>query len=180
MEVPRLGVESKLQLPACTTATTNQDLSSICNLHHSSQQCKILNPLSEVRDWTCVLTDTIWAHYCWATAGTPYLILFIYLVFIYLFFGLFRPVSTAYGGSQARSWIGAVASGLHHSHSNARSEPHLWPTPQPRQCWILNPMSVARDWTCVLMDASQIHFLWAMTGTPPYLTLINLNLNSYM
>ena len=36
----------------------------------------------------------------------------------------------AYGGSQARGLIGAVASGLHHSHSNAGSEPHLQPTPQ--------------------------------------------------
>ena len=34
------------------------------------------------------------------------------------------------GGSQARGWIAAVAAGLHHSHSNARSELCLWPTPQ--------------------------------------------------
>ena len=37
---------------------------------------------------------------------------------------------TAYGSSQARGWIGAAAAGLHHSPSNARSEPCLWPTPQ--------------------------------------------------
>ena len=36
MEVPRLGVESELQLPAYTTATAMQDPSSICNLHHTS------------------------------------------------------------------------------------------------------------------------------------------------
>jgi len=36
----------------------------------------------------------------------------------------------AYGGSQARGWIGAVATGLHQSHSNAGSEPRLQPTPQ--------------------------------------------------
>ena len=36
----------------------------------------------------------------------------------------------AYGGSQARVQIGAVATGLYHSHSNARSEPHLRPPPQ--------------------------------------------------
>ena len=36
----------------------------------------------------------------------------------------------AYGGSQARGLIGAVAAGLHQSHSNARSELHLQPTPQ--------------------------------------------------
>ena len=33
----------------------------------------------------------------------------------------------AYGGSQARGLIGAVAAGLHHSHSNARSKLNLPP-----------------------------------------------------
>ena len=37
---------------------------------------------------------------------------------------------TAYGGSQARGQIGATAASLHHSHSNARSEPRLWTTTQ--------------------------------------------------
>ena len=36
----------------------------------------------------------------------------------------------AYGSSQAKGWIGAVAKGLHHSHSNAGSEPHLQSIPQ--------------------------------------------------
>ena len=46
MEVPRLGVELELQLPASTTATATvmQDPGCICSLHHSSQQCHILNP----------------------------------------------------------------------------------------------------------------------------------------
>ena len=42
-EVPRLGIESELQLPAYTTAMTTPDLSHVCSLHHSSQQCQILN-----------------------------------------------------------------------------------------------------------------------------------------
>ena len=50
--------------------------------------------------------------------------LFIYLL-IYLHFVLFRAASEAYGGSQARGLIGAVATSLHQSHSNARSEPRL-------------------------------------------------------
>ena len=29
----------------------------ICDLHHSSWQCRILNPLSESRDRTCILVD---------------------------------------------------------------------------------------------------------------------------
>ena len=36
----------------------------------------------------------------------------------------------AYGGSQARGRIGAVATGLRQSHSNAGSKPCLLPTPQ--------------------------------------------------
>ena len=47
----------------------------------------------------------------------------------YSFFGLFRVAPLAYGGSQARGLIGAVAAGLHHSHSNTRSKPRLRPTP---------------------------------------------------
>ena len=38
----------------------------------------------------------------------------------------------AYGGSQARGLIGAVAASLHQSHSNAGSKPSLQPTPQLR------------------------------------------------
>ena len=34
------------------------------------------------------------------------------------------------------------------------------------QCPILNPMSGARDGTCVLMDTSCIHYRWATMGTP--------------
>ena len=62
----------------------------------------------------------------------------------------------AYGGSRTKGTIGAVALGL--------------PTPDPShicdlhhrswQHWILNPLSEARDWTCILMDPSQIQELW--------------------
>ena len=93
-----------------------------------------------------------WSHPCdmqkfsnqglnhWATRGFPFCLKFfpiflsnfyfyfsnIYL-FIYLFL-LFRASSVAYGSSQARGLIAAIAAGLHHSHSNIRSEPSLWPT----------------------------------------------------
>ena len=36
MEVPRLGVESELQLPAYTAATATSDLSCVCDLHHTA------------------------------------------------------------------------------------------------------------------------------------------------
>ena len=58
MEVPRLGVNSELQLPTHTTATSTQDPSRICDLHHSSWQHQIFNPLSEAKDHTRILMDT--------------------------------------------------------------------------------------------------------------------------
>ena len=36
------------------------DLSLVCDLHHSSWQCQILNPLSYARDQTCILMDINW------------------------------------------------------------------------------------------------------------------------
>ena len=42
MEVPWLGAESELQLPAYTTAIATPDPSLVCDLHCSSQQCQIL------------------------------------------------------------------------------------------------------------------------------------------
>ena len=58
MEVPGLGVESELQLPVYARAIAMPDLSHVCNLCHSSQQCQILNPLGEARDQTHILMDT--------------------------------------------------------------------------------------------------------------------------
>ena len=54
MEVPCFGVQSELQLQVYTTATATatQDLSCICDLHHSSRQHRILNLLNEARDQT--------------------------------------------------------------------------------------------------------------------------------
>ena len=55
IEVPRLGVRAAAT--ATATATATRDPSYICGLHHSSQECRILNPLSEARDQTCILID---------------------------------------------------------------------------------------------------------------------------
>ena len=50
---------------------------------------------------------------------------FFFLSFV---FCVFRASPVAYGGSQARGWIGAVATGLHHRHSLSQRQ-------------ILNPLS---------------------------------------
>ena len=55
---------------------------------------------------------------------------FFCLFFVYLFVLPFRAAPLAYGSSQARGRIRALAAGLPRSHSNAGSEPHPQPTLQ--------------------------------------------------
>ena len=55
----RARVESEMQLLAYTTATAMLDLLHILDLRHSLRQRWILNPLSEARDRTLILLDTM-------------------------------------------------------------------------------------------------------------------------
>ena len=64
------------------------------------------------------------------------LMLYFWSLILILIFLFFRAVPAAYGGSQARDQIRAIAAGLHHN---------------SQQCWILNPLSEAKDQTCILM-----------------------------
>ena len=59
MEVPRLRVESELQLLAYITATATPDSSYIHDLCHSLWQCQILNPPSNAKDGAHILTNTM-------------------------------------------------------------------------------------------------------------------------
>ena len=63
MEVPRLGIKLDLQLLAYATATAMQGLSHVYNLHHSSQQHRIPDALSEARDQARILMDTSWIFF---------------------------------------------------------------------------------------------------------------------
>ena len=56
--VPRLGMESAMPLPVYTTATAMPDPSHTCN-PGSLPQRQILNLLSEARDRTHILTETM-------------------------------------------------------------------------------------------------------------------------
>ena len=52
------------------------------------------------------------------------------IIFFFCLFAFSRATTVAYGGSQARDRIGAVATSLHQSHSNVGSKLRLQPTPQ--------------------------------------------------
>ena len=56
-------VEWELQVPAYSTASVMSDPSCVCDLHRSSEQRLILNPLSEARDGTCVPMDPSQVRY---------------------------------------------------------------------------------------------------------------------
>ena len=73
MEVPRLGVELELQLPAYTTATATAtpDPSRVCDLHHSSWQRRVLNQLSKARDRAENLMVPGQIRFHCTTMGTP-------------------------------------------------------------------------------------------------------------
>ena len=77
-----------------------------------------------------------------------------------------RNMFAAYGGSQARGLIGAVAAT--YSRATATPDPSpvcdLYHSPWQRQ--ILNPLSEARDQTRNLMVPNWIHFPCATMGTP--------------
>ena len=78
---------------------------------------------------------------------------------MFCFVLLFRAALAAYGSSQARDQIGAAAASLCHSYSNqdqgqvCNLHHGLW------QRHILNPVSEARNWTCILMDTNWVYNL---------------------
>jgi len=59
LEIPRPRVKLELQLLAYATVTAMPDLRCLCNLCDSLQQYQIFNPLSEARDRTHILGDTV-------------------------------------------------------------------------------------------------------------------------
>ena len=66
------------------------DPSHVCDLHHRSQQCRILNPLSKAMDASKMC-------FCWATTGTPtffFLNIFLIVFEIYLLIHIFFPLVT--------------------------------------------------------------------------------------
>ena len=79
MAAPTAYGHSQARGPMGVTAaglpTATQDLSCVCDLHHSSLQQQIFNPLREARDGTCNLT--VHSQICCrrATVGTPTVIL---------------------------------------------------------------------------------------------------------
>ena len=96
-----------------------------------------------------------------------YMYIYVY-IYVYIYILSFsRAAPTAHRGSQPKSPIGAVATGLHQSHSNAGSEPHLWlPSqltvmPDSLTPWVRPGIEPATSWFLVRF----VNYC-ATTGTP--------------
>ena len=100
------------------------------------------------------------------------------LFFFFSFF--FSAAPMAYGSSQARGGIGVVAAGLHHRHSNIRSEPVCDLHHSFQHYCILNPLSKARDQTCILKDTSQILNLQSHNGNSQEVLFFLVFLGPYL
>ena len=81
---------------------------------------------------------------------------FLFFPFFFFFF-FFRAAPSAYGGSQARGRIGAVAAGLCHTATATPDLSHICDLHHSSwQRQILNPLRKARDQTRNLMVPSRI------------------------
>ena len=78
-----------------------------------------------------------------------------FFFFFFFFWSFLGPLPMEYGGSQARGLIGAVTTGLYHSHSNTGSEPHLRPTPQLQAMPDPQPTEPASSWILVGFVSSE-------------------------
>ena len=58
-------------------------------------------------------------------------------IYIYIYIVFFRAAPMAYGGSQTRGRIGAVAAGLHHSHNMWDLSHWVRPVIEPASLWLL-------------------------------------------
>ena len=88
---------------------------------------------------------------------------------LFCFLVAFRAAPTAYGNSQIRGQIRTIV--LVYTTASATQDLScicdLYHS--SRQCWILNPLSEAREWTLILIDPSQVCYWWATMAPPePY------------
>ena len=75
----------------------------------------------------------------------------IYSILFFSFLFFFRATGEAYGSSQTRSWIGATAASLYHSHSHTRSATYITAHGSVRSLthWVDPGMEPASSWILV-------------------------------
>ena len=162
MEVPRLGIESELQVPVYTIATAMPDMSIICDLYHSPWQCWILNPLSEAR----IKPTFSWIPVRFVSAEPRREL--PKKIFFFILMPHLQHMEIPRLGVEQEPQLPA--------YSTAMETPDLscvQPMPQLWQCWILNPTEQGQR----LNLHPHGHYVWLLThratmGTP-YVCFLN-------
>ena len=161
VEVPRLGIEKKLQLLAYATATATRNPSAIFVRAHPNARSLthwVRPGIKPTSSWILVR----WTQFLLSRDGNSSSFLFILFFFLGLHLqhmevsGLEVELELqlqAYSTAMAMSGPSCICNlGL-----------NLW------QCWILNPLSKAGDWTCILRDnVGSLLTHWATMGTPRF------------
>ena len=148
--------------------------------NQAAQSCQWLRVEREgLLGCVIVLKGNIFGIYCWLWFLKPiqeegempthyYLSLHIYFLFIYLFiyFGFLGAHPRHIEVPRLGVWLELQL--LTYTTATATADPSrvcdLYHS--SRQCWILKPLSEARDRIQNLMVPSQIHFCWATMRTP--------------
>ena len=142
-EVPRLGIRSELQPPAYSIATAIPDPSRVCDLHHSSRQLHIHNPLSKARDRTCNLIKSILFKLNIFLSSFSFFVFQGFISSTWRFPGWGSNQSCSLQPKPEPQQLGISAASVTYTTAHG-------------QCQFLNPLSEARDRTRILMDASWI------------------------
>ena len=129
--------------PSAATVDTDRMVqagtSHLPNLSHTGPEGVQSWEEPGMQNWPFSLTKrgkdeiTLWSTLCLLQLiilTWPFLLILLIIKEIVFLSFIVRAAPEAYGGCQARGPVGAVATGLRHSHSEARSKPHLWPTLQ--------------------------------------------------
>ena len=119
-------------------AIATSDPSCICDLHYSTQQHRILNPISKARDPTKNLTVPSQICFCWATMGTPINMFFFLQPHLQHMKVLWVELELPTPQPQ-QHWIWAAST----AYCNARfltqwTRPGIKPTSSWTICWVLN------------------------------------------
>ena len=128
VDVSRLGVTLNLLLPAYARVTGTRDPSYICDLQHSSRQCRCLTHWAKPGIKPASSQILVGVINRWAQRELPafsFFLSFFFFFFFDEFFKLFWAVPMAYGRSLA----------------GIKLKPQQWPETQQQQHQILNLLS---------------------------------------
>ena len=170
-------MESDLQPLAYATATATWDPSHVCDLHHSSWQRQILNPLREARDRTCNLMVPSRIHFCCTQRNSCRVILILQ--------GLPSPCGLLSPSAPSCRWkdsdhsflTQALGKNVHTSRGRYQELPLADPSMSSRLPPLDQPWSLAAPgWVVASLDSCDLEYAaWAWSRWRQHLPSLGCN-----